>query len=193
MVSGDTWENAFFYCGRLVGCEIRARQAVASAEWLKWASETGSKDEAAAVKAIILDDQFWTAITLFYRLLRPMRRLRGMLASDTPTLGKVSDHSGLLSPDAAIYVGRRPAAQFSTRSCNASSELTKREALSGACRWHPGGLRLMTTSRLRVLTKTWRRLSPVFCGTNALSCTAHFTLLRNCWNLNRGAQQLAKR
>ena len=113
------WENTFLNCGRLVGCKIIARQAVVSAMWHKWASETGNEDEAAAVKAIILDDEFWAAITLFYRLLRPMSQLRGTLASDTPTLGKVNNQSGLLSPHAATHLGRRPASQFSIRSCKA--------------------------------------------------------------------------
>ena len=76
----------------------------------------GQRGRAAAVKAIILDDEFWAAITLFYRLLRPMSQLRGTLVSDTPKLGKVNNQSGMLSPHAATHLGRRPASQFSIRS-----------------------------------------------------------------------------
>ena len=70
-------------------------RSAASGVWSQcdaWAILTGNEDKAAAIKAIILDEEFWVAIGLFCRLVKPIVQLRHFVASEAPTMGKVSVH-----------------------------------------------------------------------------------------------------
>jgi hypothetical protein len=91
MFSGDTrFYTAYISCARLLKCKSAARQTVVSGEWDRWANKPGNRDKSAAVKAIILAEEFWAAIKLFCRLLKPIVRLMRLVDSNMPSMGKVS-------------------------------------------------------------------------------------------------------
>lgn len=82
--------TAYISCARLLKCKTAARQTVVLGEWDRWAKKPGNKDKSAAVKASILDEEFWAAIQLFCRLVKPIVRLMRLVDSNMPSMGKVS-------------------------------------------------------------------------------------------------------
>jgi hypothetical protein len=90
MYAADTrFYTAYILSARLFKCRCAARQTVVSAEWERWGKKQGNREKAAAVKGIILDDEFWAAIKIFCRLVKPIVRLMRLVDSNMPTMGKV--------------------------------------------------------------------------------------------------------
>ena len=91
MCLGDTrFYTAFISCARLLKCKSPAKQTVVSSEWERWARKPGNKDKAAAVSAIIRDEEFWAAVKLFCKLVKPVVKLMRLVDSILACMGKVS-------------------------------------------------------------------------------------------------------
>ncbi|CAL8465879.1 g5415 [Coccomyxa elongata] len=87
---GDTrFYTAYISCARLLKCKSAARQTVVSDGWDTWAKKPANKDRSAVAKTIILDEDFWLAVKLFCKLLKPMVRLMRLVDSNMPSMGKV--------------------------------------------------------------------------------------------------------
>ena len=68
MHAADTrFYTAYILSARLFKCRCAARQTVVSAEWERWGKKQGNREKAAAVKGIILDDEFWAAMQISCR------------------------------------------------------------------------------------------------------------------------------
>ena len=90
MHAADTrFYTAYILSARLFKCRSAGRQTVVAAEWERWGKKQGNREKAAAVKGIVLDDDFWAAIKLFCRLVKPIVRLMRLVDSNMPTMGKV--------------------------------------------------------------------------------------------------------
>ena len=91
MCLGDTrFYTAYISCARLLKCKSPAKQTVVSSEWERWAKKQGNKDKAAAVSAIILDEEFWAAVKTFCKLVKPIVKLMRLVDSNLACMGKVS-------------------------------------------------------------------------------------------------------
>lgn len=90
MYSGDTRVyTAYISCARLLKCKSAARQIVVSREWDVWAKKPAVRDRSAVAKDTILDEEFWAAVKLFCKLLKPIVRLMRLVDSNMPSMGKV--------------------------------------------------------------------------------------------------------
>lgn len=176
MHPGDTrFYTAYILSARLFKCRSAARQTVVLGEWDWWAKKQGNREKAAAVKAIIIDEEFWAAVKMFCRLVKPIVKLLRLVDSNMPTMGKVRNNSHV---DVRIET---PISVISLTGCHS------------ACRFTPSAPRLSSTLRMWALRRIWRRLSPRSSGSDGTKCTAHYMLLHTCWNHSSGAQHLAER
>ena len=82
--------TAYISCARLLQRKSAARQTVVWGKWDRWANKPGNRDKSAAVKTIILDEEFWAAVKLFCRLVKPIVRLMRLVDSNMASMGKVS-------------------------------------------------------------------------------------------------------
>ena len=89
-LSGDArFYTAYISCARLLKCKSAVRQTVVSVEWDQWAKKPANRDRSSAAKAVILDEDFWAAMLLFCRLVKPVVRLIRLVDSNMPSMGKV--------------------------------------------------------------------------------------------------------
>ena len=89
-LAGDTlFYTEYIAFDRALKVKAHLQETVVSAEWVILAENQTYKAEAARVKKLILDDDFWAEIEVMEKIFKRVVQLLRLVDNDMPTLGKV--------------------------------------------------------------------------------------------------------
>lgn len=95
LLAGDTrFYTEFIAAERILLVKSALQETVVSGAFGEWADKQSYKAEAARVKALILNEEWWAIIVLMVALFKPIVDLLRLVDSDLPTMGKVSQELG---------------------------------------------------------------------------------------------------